>query len=101
MISAAADVFTGQQLVKLDLSDNPMTSEVAAELAQTLRQQPLLRVLNLNDTSLGDEGVSTVSAALAESQAELEQLELALNEISPAGAEVSRHAGRRCACSKP
>ena len=75
--------------MKLDLSDNPMTSEVAEELAQTLRQQPLLKALNLNDTSLGDVGVSTVAAALAESPAQLEQLELALNEITPAGAEVS------------
>ena len=43
------------------------------------------RVLNLNDTSLEDEGVATLAHALEHSAPDLEELELALNEITPAG----------------
>jgi hypothetical protein len=53
----------GRSLVRLDLSDNPMTAEAAPALAQALRGQPGLRSLNLNDTALGDEGVSAVAEA--------------------------------------
>lgn len=59
-------VCTGQCLQRLDLSDNPMTSEVAESLADMLKGQPQLRVLNLNDTSLEDDGVSTIAAALVD-----------------------------------
>ena len=45
----------GHNLLRLDVSDNPMTAEVAASLAACIRQQPHLRCLNLNDTSLTDE----------------------------------------------
>ena len=41
-----------------------MTSEVAGALAEMLHSQVHLQILNLNDTSLEDEGVSTVAAAL-------------------------------------
>lgn len=77
----------GSSLVKLDLSDNPLTEEVAAELAACLAKQPHLRSLNLNDTGLQDEGVQAVCKALAGPAAapQLEVLELALNEITPAG----------------
>jgi len=73
--------------VKLDLSDNPLTEEVAAELAACLAKQPHLRSLNLNDTGLQDEGVQAVCKALAGPAAapQLEVLELALNEITPSG----------------
>lgn len=58
--------------MRLDISDNPMTSEIAADLAATLAEQPRLRCLNLNDTSLGDEGVSEVAVAVAGAAPELE-----------------------------
>lgn len=63
---------TGEALVKLDLSDNPMTAEVAPALAETVRRHPELRVLNLNDTALSDEGVAAVAEALSASAARLE-----------------------------
>lgn len=59
----------GSQLVRLDLSDNPMTTEVAAALATALATQPHLQFLNLNDTSLGDEGVAAIAQALIQNQA--------------------------------
>ncbi len=52
---------------RLDLSDNPMTGDVAESLAEMLRGQLHLRALNLNDTSLEDAGVSTIAQALANS----------------------------------
>ena len=57
----------GKCLQRLDLSDNPMTGDVAQALAVMLQQQPRLRALNLNDTSLEDAGVSTIAQALADS----------------------------------
>lgn len=57
----------GRCLQRLDLSDNPMTGDVAEALAAMLQQQPHLRALNLNDTSLEDAGVSTIAQALANS----------------------------------
>lgn len=75
----------GSSLIKLDLSDNPLTEEVASELAACLAKQPNLRHVNLNDTGLQDEGVETVCKALAGAAPQLETLELALNEISPTG----------------
>ena len=73
--------------MRLDLSDNPLTEEVASELASCLAHQPALTHLNLNDTSLQDEGIQAVCKALAEpgTAQQLEVLELALNEISPTG----------------
>lgn len=58
--------------MKLDLSDNPMTAEVAPALAETVRRHPELRVLNLNDTALSDDGVSAVAEALSASAARVE-----------------------------
>ncbi|KAI8468546.1 MAG: hypothetical protein J3K34DRAFT_8402 [Monoraphidium minutum] len=78
----------GRCLVRLDLSDNPMTPEVAPALAAALKQQPRLRHLNLNDTSLTDEGVEVVCAVLVGAAPELQELELALNEITPQGARA-------------
>ncbi len=75
---------------KLDLSDNPMTAEVASALARTIMGQPQLRALILNDISLTDEGVAPILEALIEGAPHLEELELALNEITPEGAKV-RH----------
>lgn len=57
----------GKCLQRLDLSDNPMTGDVAEALATMLQHQPHLRALNLNDTSLEDAGVSTIAQALANS----------------------------------
>jgi large subunit ribosomal protein L31/Ran GTPase-activating protein 1 len=58
---ASARLLAGQHLVKLDLSDNPMTAEVASALAEALRSQQSLQVLNLNDTALGDEGMESIA----------------------------------------
>ena len=44
-----------------------MTGDVAQALAAMLRQQPHLRALNLNDTSLEDAGITTIAHALADS----------------------------------
>jgi hypothetical protein len=51
--------------VRLDLHDNPITSEFAPHLAAVLAAAPQLRALVLNDTSLGDDGVAAVCGALA------------------------------------
>jgi Ran GTPase-activating protein (RanGAP) involved in mRNA processing and transport len=103
-------------LRRLDLSDNPLTGECAADLAACVAHHlPSLEALNLNDTSLTDEGVALVCRALIDggggaeggggfgraaaatassssssssssSPLALEELELALNEITPEGA---------------
>ena len=75
--------------MKLDLSDNPMTADMAEDLAETLKGHPRLKALILNDMSLTDEGVGCILAALKDHAPELEHLELALNEITPEGAKVS------------
>ena len=75
-------------MVKLDLSDNPMTADMAEELAETLKGQPRIQTLILNDMSLTDEGVVSIVEALTGSAPELAHLELALNEITPEGAKV-------------
>ncbi len=54
----------GTSLVRLDVSDNPMTGEAASALAQMLGRHAGLQALNLSDTALGDEGVSAVVKAL-------------------------------------
>ncbi|WIA30005.1 hypothetical protein OEZ86_000102 [Tetradesmus obliquus] len=84
-ISLAKALMAGGSLVRLDLSDNPLTEEVAPALAACLAAQPQLQHLNLNDTSLTDEGVTTVCRALAGSAPQLRSLELALNEITAEG----------------
>uniref|UniRef100_A0A7S0R6D9 WPP domain-containing protein n=1 Tax=Chlamydomonas leiostraca TaxID=1034604 RepID=A0A7S0R6D9_9CHLO len=79
---------TGRSLVRLDVSDNPMTEEVAPALAALIRAQPGLKALNLNDTSLTNDGAVVVALALAEGAPALEELGLALNEITAAGAKA-------------
>ena len=61
-----APLHAGNCLCRLDVSDNPMTSEVAESLAQMLHSQVHLQILNLNDTGLEDEGVSTIADALVD-----------------------------------
>lgn len=85
-IALARGLLAGQCLVRLDLSDNPMTAEVAEALAACIHQQPKLQALNLNDTSLTDEGVTTICASLRGAAPKLQELELALNEITASGA---------------
>ena len=53
--------------MRLELNDNPFTEEAAPQLGAMLRQQPHLKRLNLSDTSMCDEGVSTLAEALSES----------------------------------
>ena len=55
----------GSELKRLDLSDNPMTEEVAPKLAEMLRGQSGLIRLNLTDTSLQDEGISIIAEVLS------------------------------------
>ena len=61
-----APLHAGNCLRRLDVSDNPMTSEVAESLAQMLHRQVHLQILNLNDTGLEDEGVSMIADALVD-----------------------------------
>ncbi len=53
--------YAGEELQHLDLSDNPMTEEVAPALAEALRRHSKLVRLNLNDTSLKDEGILAIA----------------------------------------
>ncbi|KAF8069620.1 RANGAP1 [Scenedesmus sp. PABB004] len=85
-IAIARALAAGGALVRLDLSDNPLTEEVAPALAACLSAAPALAHLNLNDTSLTDAGVATVCGALAGAAPRLASLELALNEVTPDGA---------------
>jgi hypothetical protein len=62
----------GTSLARLDISDNPMTGEIAADLAAALRRHGGLRALNLNDTGLGDEGIAMLAEAVAGAAHELE-----------------------------
>ena len=59
-------VCAGTALRKLELNDNPMSGEVVGPLSALIRGQANLRVINLSDTGLEDEGVSQLAEALAE-----------------------------------
>jgi large subunit ribosomal protein L31/Ran GTPase-activating protein 1 len=83
---AAALAAAGSSLLRLDVHDNPMTQAAAGPLCAVLAAHPRLQHLNLNDTCLGDEGVAEVAAALPPCVAGLQELELALNEVTAAGA---------------
>jgi large subunit ribosomal protein L31/Ran GTPase-activating protein 1 len=86
LVAALAGLHGGA-LRALDLHDNPLTEEVAGEVAPLLAAHPQIRALVLTDTCLGDAGVAAVAAALCGGAAPaLERLELALNEVAPAGA---------------
>lgn len=68
-------------LIRLDLSDNPLTSDVAESLAAAIKEQRGLKELILNDTSLCDEGIAVLAEALPSVAPSLEVLQLALNEV--------------------
>ncbi|KAK9822823.1 hypothetical protein WJX81_005289 [Elliptochloris bilobata] len=85
-IALAQGLSAGRRLVRLDLSGNTMTADAAPGLAQALRGQQGLRALYLNDAGLGDEGVAAIAEALAEGSIELEELELAFNDLTEDGA---------------
>lgn len=74
----------GSCLVSLDLSDNPMDPAIAPHIASLFAIHKDLRNLVLNDLCLGDEGISSLSQALANPDAcpQIERLELCLSEIS-------------------
>lgn len=82
----------GKELVSLELSDNPMTAAVSDELVTTVKAHPSLRSLILNDILLCEnedsEGLEKICEALKDCAPELEELELALNEITAEGARV-------------
>ena len=67
-----------------------MTAEVAPALAETLLRHPELVALNLNDTSLTDEGVSAIAQSLHASAGSLQvqskplQLRTTMPDILPA-----------------
>ena len=77
----------GHHLIRLDVSDNPMTSEVAPALAACIRQQPNLKFLNLNDTSLTDEV----------SWKRFESLIHSPGSGTPCAISAGNHGGVRCA----
>ncbi|KAK9827462.1 hypothetical protein WJX74_003728 [Apatococcus lobatus] len=79
-------------LTRLDLSDNPTDSEIGPALAEMLRGQKQLVALNLADTSLEDQGIEAIAEALAAAAPPLQELNLALNSISPAGIPALTHA---------
>eukprot|EP00198_Chlamydomonas_reinhardtii_P008040 XP_001697377.1 RAN GTPase activating protein, RANGAP1 [Chlamydomonas reinhardtii] len=97
-IALAQGLMSGSCLVRLDFSDNPLTAEAAPALAAALARQPALRVLNLNDTGLGPDGVAALCGGLLQSYAaaeatgqprqQLEELGLALNEVDPTAAKA-------------
>lgn len=87
-IALARGLMAGSALVKLDISDNPLTEEVVPALCGLIKSQPALRVLNLNDTGLGSKGAAQVCVALAQAAPQLEDLGLALNEIDGQGAKA-------------
>lgn len=76
--------------MRLDLHDNPITGEAAPQLAATLSKQTRLAALVLNDTSLGDEGVGAVCAALAGAAPQLEVGGLPLGPVLPRWAGLRR-----------
>ena len=59
-------------LLSLDLNDNPATEECIPEIITLLQNQHQLRRLNLSDTSLGDQGVQNLAAALVSTAPDLE-----------------------------
>lgn len=79
-------MLAGRSLVKLDISDNPLTADVIPALCQLVQHQPHLQALNLNDTGLTDDGVVQVCQVLAQGAPDLQDLGLALNEVGSAGA---------------
>lgn len=87
-VALAQGLAAARGLVRLDLHDNPITADFAPALAALLASQAHLKALVLNDTCLGDEGVAEVCGALGAGGGapQLEELELALNEITPQGA---------------
>ncbi len=95
-VSALAEAIVQHPVRALWLKRNPVGSEGARALADMLRRQPALEVLDLTNTQLGDEGVGILADALIE-QASAEQgasgpkglqvLLLGGNGVGPAGAE--------------
>lgn len=79
--------------MRLDLSDNPLTEEVVPALAAALAAQPQLRALNLNDTSLGPDGVGQLCGALLPAATNGGQQVGA--EEGAEGAAAARHRARR------
>ncbi len=77
-----AQVLTGKPLVSLDLHDNILGAETAQALAQTLKDQPRLKHLNLSEACLEDEGAIFVCQGLFQNCPELETVSLAANDIS-------------------
>ena len=75
--------YTGEELEKLDLSDNPMTEEVAPALAEALCKQDKLVRLNLNDTSLKDEGIQAIAEVLCPTTT------VCINVMFPCGNQTS------------
>lgn len=90
MYHTVSSVLPGSSLVDLDLSDNPLTEDAADDIATVIDHHPLLRVLNLNDTCLGDHGVEKISSALAKSAPNLEVLKTNKISVPPLNLSVKR-----------
>ncbi len=75
-------------LEALDLYGNPVVSDTGAIfIAQGLKQNSSLRVLNVGSCRIGDEGVKSLSEALVENDS-LKELELWGNRITQQGLSV-------------
>lgn len=78
-----------QNLVRLDLADNTFSEEVSyTGLADALKTCTKLTHLNINDCSLGDEGIELICMALLESKANLHEFIIGGNEITASGAKL-------------
>lgn len=82
----AAALMEVESLRVLDLHDNPLSCKCGMAFADLVIKQTNLNVLNLNDTCLEDTGIEKLALSLAQGAAQLERLELELNEITPEGA---------------
>ena len=76
--------------IKIDLEDNRITFEMVKTLADALSQTaPKLKTLNMKDTTLTDEGVKLLLAAL-EHRPNLKTIDFSNNDITATGAaEIS------------
>ena len=86
-----------KNLERLDLADNTFSEEVSySGLANALKTCTELTYLNINDCSLGDEGIETVCQALLESKVCLQEFIIGGNEITASGAKYVAKVVKQC-----
>ncbi|XP_055855857.1 ran GTPase-activating protein [Episyrphus balteatus] len=85
-ISALCEGFKNNPNMKvLNLNDNIMTPKGAAAIADAIQTMPLLREINLGDCLLKTKGALYLADVLADNQPDLEVLNLEANEIGSEG----------------